>query len=57
MRDFGVVLFIVAAGFVAWLAVTNRLGLVKNAWESIIAEQPGGMLPGGFPAVTDRVLA
>ena len=40
MRGGGAILLIVAAGFVAWLAASNRLKNLPTAWSQLVGIQP-----------------
>jgi hypothetical protein len=51
MKAGGEILLIVAAGFAIWLAVTDRLGNVKQAWQTVLTA-PGGVFGPTLPSVT-----
>jgi hypothetical protein len=51
MKAGGELLLILAAGFAIWLAVTDRLGSVKQAWQTVLTA-PGGVFGPAQPSVT-----
>jgi hypothetical protein len=54
MKAGGEILLIVAAGFAIWLAVTDRLKNVQQAWQTVLTA-PGGVFGPAPPSVTPSV--